>query len=211
MKSGEGDAMRETEPARVRGGHGERMPDSPAFGPLGLSDRTPAYGDFVRLLLRYKAWANGITFPAILALPAGEALRPRATRFGNIVHTLNHVYVVDDIFRAHLEGRNHGYAARNTDETPDLAGLWEAAQALDQWYVTYAAGLSDAALGEMVEFQFVDGGAGAMTRAEILLHVVNHGTYHRGFVGDMLYQVPAAFPGNDLSVFCARAATCDPR
>ena len=203
--------MHETDSAPARERQGERVSASPAFGPPASSNRSPAYGDLLRFLIRYKAWANGITFPAILALPAGEALRPRATRFGNIVHTLNHVYVIDDIFRAHLEGRNHGYAARNTDETPALADLWEAVQALDQWYVTYAAGLSDATLGEMVQFQFVDGGAGAMTRAEILLHVVNHGTYHRGFVGDMLYQVPAAFPGNDLSVFCARAATCDPR
>lgn len=204
MKSGEGEAMRETDSGPAHEGHGKRVSDSSAFGLPGLSNRSPANGDLVRLLIRYKAWANGITFPAILALPVGEALRPRATRFGNIVHTLNHVYVVDDIFRAHLEGRRHGYLARNTDEPPSLADLWDAVQALDQWYVSYATGLSDAGLRELVPFQFVDGGAGAMTRAEILLHVVNHGTYHRGFVGDMLYQVPAPFPANDLSVFlCA--------
>lgn len=196
--------MRETDSGPAHEGHGKRVSDSSAFGLPGLSNRSPANGDLVRLLIRYKAWANGITFPAILALPVGEALRPRATRFGNIVHTLNHVYVVDDIFRAHLEGRRHGYLARNTDEPPSLADLWDAVQALDQWYVSYATGLSDAGLRELVPFQFVDGGAGAMTRAEILLHVVNHGTYHRGFVGDMLYQVPAPFPANDLSVFlCA--------
>jgi len=40
-----------------------------------------------------------------------------------------------------------------------------------------------------------------MTREEILRHVVNHSTYHRGFVGDMLYQVPASSPANDLPVF----------
>jgi len=65
-------------------------------------------------MMRFKSWANGITFGTVMGLPAGEALRPRTTRFGNMVHTLNHVFVVDDIFRAHLEGREHGYAARNT-------------------------------------------------------------------------------------------------
>lgn len=37
---------------------------------------------------------------------------------------------------------------------------------------------------------FVGGGEGAMSRMEILHHIVNHTTYHRGFVSDMLYQIP---------------------
>ncbi|MGV8577464.1 DinB family protein, partial [Pseudomonas aeruginosa] len=70
--------------------------------------------DTLKMLVRYKAWANALTFDTVMSLPAGEALRPRPTRFGNMVHTLNHVYVVDDIFRHHLQGRKHGYLARNT-------------------------------------------------------------------------------------------------
>lgn len=40
-----------------------------------------------------------------------------------------------------------------------------------------------------------------MTREEIILHVVNHATYHRGFVADVFYQVPAKPPATDLPVF----------
>ena len=40
-----------------------------------------------------------------------------------------------------------------------------------------------------------------MTREQIVLHVVNHGSYHRGFVSDMMYQVPFVPPANDLPVF----------
>lgn len=155
----------------------------------------------VRMLTRYKAWANGITYRTVMALPEGEALRQRPTRFGNMVHTLNHTYVIDDIFRAHLEGRRHGYTARNTDQPPLLDDLWAAVQAMDSWYVAYAEALREDALVETVRFEFVGGGRGAMTREAILLHIVNHGTYHRGFVGDMLYQVPAASPANDLPVY----------
>lgn len=58
----------------------------------------------LKMLVRYKAWANALTFDTVMSLPAGEALRQRPTRFGNMVHTLNHVYVVDDIFKHHLQG-----------------------------------------------------------------------------------------------------------
>jgi uncharacterized damage-inducible protein DinB len=44
-------------------------------------------------------------YDAVAALPEGEATKPRRSVFKNIVHTLNHVYVIDLIFRAHLEGR----------------------------------------------------------------------------------------------------------
>ena len=155
----------------------------------------------LKLLTRYKAWANQLTYAAVTALPEGEATKTRATRFKNMVHTLNHVFVIDHIFQAHLEGRPHHYTARNTPIDPPLAELAEQVSRLDQWYVDYAASLSPAQHDERVQFEFVGGGAGDMTRGEIILHVVNHASYHRGFVGDMMYQIPVNPPVTDLPVF----------
>jgi uncharacterized damage-inducible protein DinB len=155
----------------------------------------------LRMLMRYRRWANALTFETVLALPEEEAFRERATRWNNIVHTLNHVYVVDDIFRAHLEGRKHQYTHRNTDETPAAEGLSAAVQRMDDWYVDFADSLDDRALDDVITFEFVGGGEGAMTRGDILLHVVNHATYHRGLVSDMLYQIPVTPLANDLTVF----------
>jgi uncharacterized damage-inducible protein DinB len=61
--------------------------------------------------------------------------------------------------------------------------------------------MTDSTLQEKVQFTFVGGGAGLMTRGEMLLHVVNHTTYHRGFISDMFYQVRALPPTTDLPVF----------
>ena len=138
----------------------------------------------IDMLTRYKAWANDITFSAVSSLPAGEATKKRQTRFGNMVHTLNHVYVIDDIFRSHLLGKNHGYTARNTENHPPLAELWKAQEEMDRWYIEYTQNAAEALLAEEVDFLFVGGGQGTMSREEMIVHVVNHGTYHRGFVGD---------------------------
>jgi uncharacterized damage-inducible protein DinB len=153
------------------------------------------------MLACYNEWANRVMFDAVAALPPGEAEKPRTSLFRNMVHSLNHNYVIDRIFQAHLEGRAHGYTARNTPDHPPLAELRRSQAEVDAWYVRWADGIAEPALDETVRFQFVGGGDGAMTRGQMLLHVVNHTSYHRGFVADLFYQVPAKPPITDLTVY----------
>jgi uncharacterized damage-inducible protein DinB len=154
-----------------------------------------------RMLARYNAWANRVIFDAVAALPAGEATRERPSLFRNMVHTLNHNYVIDLIWQAHLEARAHGFGERNTAEHPPLAELWRLQQEVDRWYVAWSDAQSVDSLAEEVSFTLIGGNRGTMTRGEILLHVVNHTTYHRGFVADLFYQVPARPPVTDLPVY----------
>jgi uncharacterized damage-inducible protein DinB len=155
----------------------------------------------IRMLTRYTAWANARLFNALAQLPDGEAAAKRPTGFGNMVNTLSHSYVVDLIWKAHLGGQPHGFTTRNTERQPALHELRTAQAEIDQWYVSYADSLDEKELNEVVDFRFVDGGPGSMTRGDILLHVVNHKTYHRGYVADMLYQADTHPPTMDLPVF----------
>jgi len=86
-----------------------------------------------------------------------------------------------------------------------LDALWVKQQQMDDWWVNFAEGLSAAALDEVVEFDFVGARPtdkrGAMSRTDIFMHIVNHGNYHRGFVGDMLYQAGTTPPATDYPVF----------
>ena len=157
--------------------------------------------DTARMLARYNAWANKLTFDAVAALPQGEATRERKSLFKNMVHTLNHNYVIDRIWQAHLEGREHGYGARNTPDHPPLDELWRVQQEIDAWYIAWADAQTDASLAERLTVTLIGGNRTAMTRGEMLLHVINHTSYHRGFVGDLFYQVPARPPTTDLPVY----------
>jgi uncharacterized damage-inducible protein DinB len=155
-----------------------------------------------RMLTRYNHWANQLIFDAVAALPGAEATKERPTLFKNMVHTLNHNYVIDLIWQAHLEGRDHGFTARNTPGHPPIEELRRKQDAIDAWYVNWSDGLSQDALAQKVRFTLIGGNQGVMTRGEILLHVVNHTTYHRGFVADLFYQVPGARPPTtDLPVY----------
>ena len=155
--------------------------------------------DYLQTLMRYKAWANELVFDAAAKLPQAELTAPRKIVFGSMLRTLNHVYAMDEAWRAHLEGRPHGYTTRNPEACPPLAELRDAQKAIDGWFVQYADSLSRE--DEIVDFQFIGGGPGAMTRRDILLHVANHGTYHRGTVAAMMYQAGVAPPTTDLPVF----------
>jgi uncharacterized damage-inducible protein DinB len=40
-----------------------------------------------------------------------------------------------------------------------------------------------------------------MSRREILQHLVVHTSYHRGFVAQMMYDIPVRPPTTDLTVY----------
>jgi len=155
----------------------------------------------VRMMTHYMAWANTTMFNSVSRIPDAEIVKERQTLFGNIAHTFNHIFVVHHIFQAHLERKPHSYTARNTETSPPFAEVRKLLEKMDQYYVAMAGRLSQAELDEVINFTFVGGGEGAMTRSEILLHLVNHSTYHRGLISDMLYQVPHKGDSNDLPVF----------
>ena len=154
-----------------------------------------------KMLTHYKSWANDLSFSYVSKLPDSEQNKVRETTFKTMVSTLNHSYVVDAIFQSHLTSTEHAYTARNTPEHPPLLELWEKQKALNAWYIDYVSSVSEEKFFRQIEFEFVGGGKGIMTPNEIILHLVNHCTYHSGFISDMMYQVPAIVPANDLTVF----------
>lgn len=148
-------------------------------------------------LFQYKAWANTELFAELGKVDA-EA---HADQRHSAIRVLNHIHVVDRIFVAHLSGTSHGYTATNTPETPTLDELQAAVAETDQWYIDHVRGLTPEKLREPVSFTFTDGGRGCMTREEMLAHVVTHGGYHRGAVGQVMRQAAVAPPRDIFTRF----------
>lgn len=152
-------------------------------------------------LFKYKAWANSELFTEL------EKLDPKANQVEHCtaIRLMNHVYVVDRIFAAHLAGTAVTYAATNTPETPDLIELRNAVSESDRWYVQYVEDLAPALLDEKLPFVFTDGANGCMSREEILAHVATHGGYHRGAVGRIMAQASVAPPKDIFTVYLHKA------
>jgi len=152
-------------------------------------------------LYRHKAWANEELFAQVrLIAPAAQAEARHAA-----IRLLNHIFVVDRIFAAHLAGKPHGFDATNTKETPTLDELEAGVKACDRWYADYTASVDDGKLNERIAFTFTDGLAGEMTRAEMLAHIVTHGSYHRGGVGRILAGASVPPPRDLYTIHLHRA------
>lgn len=131
---------------------------------------------------RYKAWANAEILGSIAGIDASR----HPGQWEQAVRLMNHTYVVDRIFAAHLGGTAQPFGGTNTPETPGLEQLRERIEASDAWYQQYVGQVRADELLESISFTFTDGDRGSMTREEMLFHVLAHGTYHRGNVGMIL-------------------------
>jgi len=152
-------------------------------------------------LFRYKAWANEELFAELEKLDpvANQAERHTAIR------VLNHVYVVDRIFAAHLAGEPHEFKGTNTPETPTFEGLRSAVAESDRWYLQYVESLAPERLAEILSFTFTDGANGRMSREEMLAHIATHGGYHRGAVGRVMSQASVSPPRDIFTVYLHQA------
>lgn len=160
----------------------------------------------VQTLTRYKAWADKLFLAKVAQLPETALSAPCPIVFGSIIRTWHHSYAMDCVWQAHLLGKPHGYTTRNPVAHPPFGELCSRQLEIDAWYVRYADSLEAEALAQVVHFTFIGGGDGSMSRNDILLHVVNHTTYHRGHVADMLYHHSIFPPTTDLPVFLREKA-----
>src|SRR3954467_9374708 len=110
-----------------------------------------------KMLARYNAWADKVMFEAVAKLPPEEPAKERRTLFKNMIGTLNHNLVVDLIWQAHLQGREHGFKARNTLVHAELGALRAAQDDLNTWFVAWTDQQTAESLAQDVNFNFISG------------------------------------------------------
>jgi len=140
---------------------------------------------FLTSLFAYKAWADRGLIDALLAVPEGE----HPMQMAQIRILLDHIRVVDSLFRARIAGAPEPFEGIVSPVTPSFAELRDIFAANDSWFLDYVRDASPAALDEVVVFTFTDGDPGRMTRGEMLGHILTHGNSHRGAIGQLLSTI----------------------
>lgn len=131
---------------------------------------------------QYKKWANDELL--MLGERQFSQLPERDATF--FVRILNHTAVVDSLFISRISGEPEQYTADNTVETPTLAELRQRMEHNDAWLVNFAESASSDELKRNISFHFTDGDYGQLTVEETLLHLLTHGSNHRGMASRVL-------------------------
>jgi uncharacterized damage-inducible protein DinB len=162
--------------------------------------------DDVRLLYDFNAWANHRTIEACAALAPEQFTRDLASSFRSVRDTLAHIYGAEWIWLERWHGRVPS-ALPSAADFPDLDTVRRRFIEIDRNLVDFAASLNADDLHRIVQYKTVAGTAQAQPLWQMLQHVANHSTYHRGQVTTLLRQLGAKATSTDLIAFYRERAT----
>jgi uncharacterized damage-inducible protein DinB len=156
------------------------------------------------LLAEFNAWANARLHAAAATLPPEEIARDRGAFFGSILGTLNHIYLVDLLYRDRIEGRKSNFKGLDDILHDTLANLTRAQSDVDAWYLTYAASLGPADLaGEIVFTTLMDHAEEWRVPLSVYLsNLSQHQVHHRGQAYALLNQAGIDVPSIGFIEFC---------
>ncbi len=150
--------------------------------------------DEVRTHVGYSSWASRRLLDSVLALTEEQRYRDLNVPNRDIAGTLRHVMWADMIWLSRITDTE----MPPKSEAPAHESMGAEWPALMQRWEEWAALLTDADLGRVVSYKAMNGTPYSTVLHQIVMHVVNHGTLHRGQVMAMLRQLGAAPPATDL-------------
>ena len=154
----------------------------------------------IAALVEFNAWANQRVLSAVESLALEQFTRELGSSFSSVRDTLAHILGVEWVWLERLQGRSPAaiLAAKDYTDIGSLRRRWAELEASLQ---SYMQRLTQTELDEVVEYKTLSFGMGKNLRWQMIQHVVNHGTYHRGQVIAMLRQLGAKGIGTDLITF----------
>lgn len=136
--------------------------------------------DNFRQLADYNHWANLRVYAAALEMPEQQYRRPTGVFFGSLHGTLNHLLLTDRIWLKRLTGEGEHPDRLNAILYDDRRELLRARIAEDARLNDVVRNYTEADLVKDVSYQTTSGKPYSQARQDILLHLFNHQTHHRG-------------------------------
>lgn len=132
------------------------------------------------MMTRYNAWANTRLYRMAHQLSDEQYRRDVSAYFKSLHGTLNHLLAADRIWMWRLTGTGVAPTRLDVILFDDLADLSEARRAEDERLVSFADNLTDEQLEAPIEYRTLDGRSERQKLRDVLAHLVNHQTHHRG-------------------------------
>jgi uncharacterized damage-inducible protein DinB len=147
----------------------------------------------LRMLLDYHYWARDRALDAASALTAEQYARDLGSSFRSVRDTLTHTYGSEWAWCERWHGRSPS-SLPSADLFADPAGLRVAWVDQEAGVRAFVGGLGEEGIARVFEYKTLAGQDGSSAFWEMVTHMVNHGSYHRGQITTMLRQLGAAPP-----------------
>ncbi len=153
--------------------------------------------------LQYSQWASERSIEAVRPLTIEEQNRYLYTSYHGVLGTLVHIYQADRIWLSRLDGSPRLTLA-DFNETLTLEPLAEAWAKIHAGLQSWAGALTEEAVIGTLKYVNIQGHAYELPVWQVILHVVNHASYHRGQITTMLRQLNHKPIVTDLAAYYNR-------
>jgi len=154
----------------------------------------------LQILYAYNRWANARVLDAVAKLNTEQYTRDLSNSFRSVHDTLTHILAAEWIWLRRWQGESPK-ALLNPADFPDLAALRAKWMEVELEQMAFVNNLTDERLGMPVSYINTKGKTWTYSLWQMLQHVVNHSTYHRGQVTTMLRQLGAEPAATDFLLF----------
>lgn len=154
----------------------------------------------LRTQIDYSVWASKRLVTAAAALSEDELKHDFKTADHSILGTLVHIYAADRIWFARIEQSSPSVFVSESDYS--LTVLENDWPRVHECWQRWASSLDDDAA--LAPFPHTDskGRKWELPLWQVVTHVVNHGTHHRGQVAGFIRALGQRPPLNDFAVYC---------
>jgi uncharacterized damage-inducible protein DinB len=152
-------------------------------------------------LAAYNSWANQKLIPCILALPEEKWQQTIPSSFDSFEKTLLHMWDAESNWWQRLKLQEN-IIPPSANFKGSMRELTSALQHQNKLWETWIGNASPAALEHVFMYQNSKREPFKMQVVQMLVHVFNHGTYHRGQLVTMLRQIGVdKIPMTDFAIW----------
>ena len=156
-------------------------------------------------MYEYHIWATKVLLERVKELPNNVLYEEASSSYPSIAQTFSHIYAVDLMWLQVLKGTDMQEALEASMAQLERLNQFSAEEFENAFegmalqYGEWMNGQKD--LEQKIVLENPWSGARETAYSEILFHIANHGTYHRGNITTMLRQHGYASAMNDLSLY----------
>lgn len=153
-----------------------------------------------RLLYQYNRWANARVLDSVAALPGERFTEDVSGSFRSVRDTLTHILAAEWIWLKRWKGTSPP-ALLDPVEFPDVAAFKARWAEVEAEQADFVEGVTEEALQEVIAYVNMKGETWRYPLWQMMQHLVNHSSYHRGQVATLLRQLQASPVSTDFLLF----------